>query len=202
MLSEDELRTALQGLPNRSISGVLYRAGRLKALLGSSQTNELLTEQRFLHGFGSSKSGARYTPVAGPRTVYFGEDKEVALEECILTGSVGDANAFPPLIIFSARVSLISLLDLGDLEIQKLLGTSEKELVEPWRLKQARKEEVPTQVLGKVACESGRYEAIRYPSARLRGHYCVVVFNERVISPSFVEIIDPDGHIYERIPQQ
>jgi hypothetical protein len=79
MLIEDELRTVVQGLPNRQISGIVYRADRLKALLGSSQHNEFLTEQRFLRGFGSSKYGARYTPVDGPRTVYFGEDTEVAL---------------------------------------------------------------------------------------------------------------------------
>jgi RES domain-containing protein len=159
-----------------------------------------LAEQRFLHGFGSSKYGSRYIEVNGPRAVYFGEDKEVALHECIVTTGQADPRRFPPHIIFSVNVALASILDLGEVSVQVRLGTSMTELVEPWRLKQARKEVVPTQILGKVIFESGRYEAIRYPSAQLPGHSCMVVFYERVVAPSLIEIVDPEGHIYERIP--
>ena len=200
MLSGDELRTIVQNLPNRPLNGILYRAGLLNAFRTPPQPSALLSEQRFLHGYGSSKHGARYTPINGPRAVCFGEDRDGALAESILTGNLNDPMQFPPHIIFSVKVSLASLLDLGDLTIQQQLETSEPELVEPWRLKQARGELVPTQILGKIVCESGRYQAIRYPSAQLRGHYCVVVFNEHVVAPSFVEIIDPDGNLRERIP--
>jgi hypothetical protein len=47
MLSEDELRTLLPSLPSKPLSSVLYRAGLLKALLGSSQETDFWPSSDF-----------------------------------------------------------------------------------------------------------------------------------------------------------
>jgi hypothetical protein len=92
------------------------------------------------------------------------------------------------------------VFDLTDAGIQAVLQTDAAELTATWRLKQRRNLPIPTQTLGAIAFRSGRFQALRFPSARdSRGH-CLVVFPDRVTSPSYVEVFDPYGELVGRIP--
>jgi RES domain-containing protein len=96
---------------------------------------------------------------------------------------------------------LDSVLDISKKEIQETLATTLQEIKAPWRLSQARGELVPTQTFGQAVFDSGRYQAIRYPSAKVPDKTCIVIFIERLNPPSFIEIYDPHGNLKERIPR-
>jgi RES domain-containing protein len=199
MRDRGELLNVLQ-LPNSSWTGVLYRIASLNALHGFHQRLPAFPDLPILHGYGSPQYGARYTPVGGPRCIYLGEDPETALQEAILSGEPVDPGRFPPKVVCAVTGELTSVLDVTQKEIQASLGTTREELTAGWRMLQRLGQRVPTQLLGAAVFETGRYQAIRFPSARAQGKACYVVFNDRVIPPSYLEIYDPERRLLDRIP--
>ena len=84
--------------------------------------------------------------------------------------------------------------------MQARVGTNAAELVAPYLL-EALKGETATQQLGRLTYLSGRFEAIRGPSAQRPGGHTIAVFSERVVAPSKLEVYDPDGILTEELPR-
>jgi hypothetical protein len=133
------------------------------------------------------------------------EDQTTALAEALRVGAVirrsraSTAEPHRPTVLVSAVARLESVLDLGAPGVQEALDTSRSELLRPWRLAQ-RRGPVPTQELGAAIFASGRFQALRFPSAQLDARCCLAIFPDRLREPAFVEIYDPDGNIRQRVP--
>jgi RES domain-containing protein len=146
--------------------------------------------------------GGRYNPAGGPRTTYIAESPETALSEGVrpFLGS-GVAPALPrPLVMLTIQGQLQRALDLLDPRTQASVGTDAPELVAPFLL-DALRGETATQRLGRLAYLSGRFQAIRGPSAQRAGGHTIAVFSERVTAPSRLEVYDPDGILTEHLPE-
>ena len=92
------------------------------------------------------------------------------------------------------------MLDVTNPAVQQALGTTPVELTGHWRQARNRGQTPPTQQLGQAVYDSGLFQAIWYESARVPGTYCLAVFPDRLIAPSFLEVYDPAGNFQERIP--
>src|SRR4051794_12978314 len=204
MLAADELSAALASLAGEPLEGVLYRAIFLEALFGFHQ-RPAYPQPQPLYSLGAPSRGARFTPRGGMATLYMAEDQETALPEAHRVSdtlrrarsSAGEPHR--PTVLVSAVVRLTSVVDLAATSAQAALGTNTEELIRPWRRAQ-RRGPVPTQLLGAAVFASGRFEAIRFPSAQLDGHCCIAIFPDRLRPPALVEIYDPDGNIRQRVP--
>jgi hypothetical protein len=109
----------------------------------------------------------------------------------------------PPWTIFSVDGVLVDMLDLTDSDIQTRLGTTLAELTGDWRVSQTMGEEPPTQLLGRLAHQSMTITGLIYVSTKNPTHGTgVAVFADRLIPdrPSFLEVIDPERRIYQRLP--
>jgi RES domain-containing protein len=204
MRAPEELADALAALFPVPFAGTLYRAIHLEALYGFHQPVPY-PEPRPLYSLGAPRAGARYTPRGGMPTLYMAEDAETAFAEANQVAAALqalDPSLSPPkpTVIVSARARLMSVLDLTDPAIRAALGTDETELVAPWRLRQDEGGMAPTQRLGQAAFDSGRFQALRYPSRQLSGRRCLAIFPDRLAGGAFVEIHDPDGNVYQRLP--
>lgn len=110
--------------------------------------------------------------------------------------------------MFAVTGVLEKILDLTDPRVQSRLGTSFSELVEPWRVPQARYLRgegpfPPTQLLGQVAYETGSILGMKFDSAKNANEgFNVVVFSDRLTrgGSSFLEVHDPHGFIRQRLP--
>jgi RES domain-containing protein len=204
MLPLGDLAAALAGVPAQPFSGVLYRAIFLEALYGFHQTPPHALP-RPLYNLAAPARGARFTPRNGMATLYVAEDLETAFAEAHQTSAIvrrrkpGTSLPTRPTVLVSARAQLDTVLDLSVPAVQTALATNRAELVRPWRLAQ-RRGVVPTQQLGEAVFDSGLFQAIRYPSARLKGHCCFAIFTDRLTQTAFVEVYDPDGNLNERLP--
>ena len=78
------------------------------------------------------------------------------------------------------------------------LGTSLKELAEPWRIRRDRLKP-PTQRLGAVAATSERFQGILFNSIIKSGN-CMVIFTDKIIAPYFIQINDPEGNLIGQLP--
>ena len=102
--------------------------------------------------------------------------------------------------LISVRGILLSALNLVDPSIVMQLGTTHQELTGEWRYT-ATGGEAPTQLLGRVSSDLGRFDAIRYPSSKNPPNgVCVAVFPDRLKSPAFIEVYDPYGNLAQRLP--
>lgn len=102
-----------------------------------------------------------------------------------------------PKVMYSAKAYLATVLDLTLPANQSAISTSLIELTSPWRNVVGV---APTQELGQAVFDSGRYQAILFPSSKKQGHACVVIFTDRLTPPAFIEVYDPNGNLKERIP--
>ena len=108
--------------------------------------------------------------------------------------------AQPPWVLIAVEGILLRVLDLMDLEIQAALGTNSQELTGAWRQIQALGQEAPTQILGRLCYQSGRFEAVRYPSSKNIAGVCVAVFIVRLRTPAMIRVLDPHGRLAQRLP--
>jgi RES domain-containing protein len=204
MLTGLALQVALDSLPTQSFEGVLYRAVDLEALFGFHRPTPY-PQPLPLFSEGARQRGARYTPIGGPASLYLALDPQTAYAEVnrvhtqAWSGTVENAPALPPTVLISVRARLDSILDITNAAIQQALQTTERELLRPWRLAQARGHAVVTQVLGQAVFD-GNIQAIRYPSAQSDGAHCLVVFPERLVAPSYIETVDQHLNIPQRLP--
>jgi len=205
MLTGLSLQTALSALPSTSFEGILYRAVDLEALFGFQRPIPY-PQPLPLFSEGARQRGARYTPIGGPASLYLALDPQTAYAEAnrvhtqVWSGATSTAPALPPTVLISVRVRLETILDLMDATVQYTLQMTERDLLRPWRLAQARGRQVETQVLGQAVFGSGKFQALRYPSAQSSGAQCLVVFPERLVTPALVEVIDQHLNIPQRLP--
>lgn len=199
MLAAGALATALTKTPIAQWNQTLYRAVDLEALYGFHQITPYPTI-RPLYSLGAPATGARFTPRGGPSSLYMAEDNATALDEATLTLATPNPNLHTPKVVFSAKITLAAFLDLTQLPVQTMLGTSLAELSKSWRLPSSSGSLPATQLLGQAVFDSGRYSAIRFPSTKRANGNCFVIFTDRLSPPSFVEIYDPNGNLKERIP--
>ncbi len=197
MLPSGELEAALATIVSIPVAGPFFRTVAFKYLqrAGRSAPN-------ILSGVPGRERGGRYNPAGGARTTYIAESPETAWSEAIrpFLGS-GVAPALSrPLVMLTIQGQLQRVLDLLDQRIQARIGTNAAELVAPYLL-DALKAETDTQRLGRLAHLSGRFEAIRGPSAQRAEGHTIAVFSERVIAPSKLEVYDPDGILTEQLPE-
>jgi RES domain-containing protein len=204
MLPPDALAAVLTVRAGTTSEGVVYRTVDYEALHGFHRQPPF-PRPRPLYSLGAPLHGARFTPRGGMAALYAAEDRETALAELDQVATIVRREAptlarrIPPVVVLSADAHLRTVLDLTDPTVQEALGTDLAELRLPWRRAQ-RRGAAPTQQLGAAVFASGRFEAIRYPSARLEGGRCLAIFTERLVPPAFVEIYDPHGNLRERIP--
>ncbi len=194
MLTEAVLLTTLPSLPTHAFEGVFYRAIDLEALFGFHQPTPY-PQPLPLFSEGARQRGARYTPIGGPASLYLALDPQTAYAEAnrvhtqAWRSAPASAPVLPPTVLISVRARLDSVLDITDAAIQQTLQTTNRELLRPWRLAQARGHAVATQLLGQAAFDCASIQAIRYPSAQSAGAHCLVVFPERLVTPAYVEIV-------------
>ena len=206
MLPEDELDAILAsgGIPGVGCRRVLCRCVTQSTLYGLSLPSAYPSP---IPLWSSSSKGSRFVAKGAHDALYLAQDPNTAYMEVDraykkveeLEPSLVPQPA-PPVILFNCRVELERVLDLTNTDVLKVLKTSEAELKVTWRLNQSRGKPIPTQILGGIVYRSGRFQAIRYHSARDPQGKCLVIFPDLVIAPSFVEVFDPFGGLVGRIP--
>ena len=154
---------------------------------------------------GSRTSGGRFTPKGDFETVYLAEDPITAFAEAWLVLQHPNVSPLtlhvPPLVHIAVDAVLLSVLDVTDASVQTALATTRQELSGDWRSIQAQGLEAPTQTLGRICYESGRFDAIRYHSSKnpLNG-VCIAVLSERLREQAYLEVYDPYGDLAQRLP--
>jgi RES domain-containing protein len=199
MLEPAQLRTALSGLTATRITGPFSRAVGFRYMAGSLAP----APPTPLWGIGSVRNGGRYNPRGSFEVIYLAEDAVTALAEVqsVFTSTAGVKARANPWVLVTVDGSL-RVLDLTADSVVARLSTSHSELTGEWRLTQARRKEAPTQLLGRAAYESKRFDAIRFPSSKHSEGICVAVFPDLLDdrSGSFIEVYDTDGLLHQRIP--
>jgi len=205
MLSEADLKAALGQIAPISIHGPFSRCVAFQYLVLKPGPASHAGKPKPLWGLGSATSGARFTPRGGFQSVYLATDPITALAEVagvFVHPQVPAVTLQPqPWVIMTVRGILRSVLDLTDADIMAKLGSNRQELTGPWRLAGAGTAHAPTQILGRVCFESGRFDAIRYFSSKNSPTgVCVAVFPDRLTGGAFIEVFDPNGDLVQRIP--
>lgn len=118
--------------------------------------------------------------------LYMAPDAQTAIEEAGLI----DKFRLPPRILITLDVRLQSVLDLEERKIVEDSGIEFERLFSSWRYPGDK--ESYTQTIGRLVYHSRRFEAIRYPSARVRNKYNLAIFPERLRKSSVIKIYDPD----------
>ena len=181
------LQAAFRSLPTLKYRHTLYRT----ILPRFSSTP--------LSGAGAMLRGSRFTPRGSFEALYLAEDPQTAFieyqhESLALARDMDDdfAVRLPVIATLAPHVILEAdqILDLLRHEVRIALGTDLNELAAPWRIRPGAVM-APTQVLGQEAHASGRFQAIRYPSARNPGSVCLAVFLDRLV-PGGGAMIDLD----------
>ena len=205
MLEEKLLPSVLETIPVKAFSGVFYRAVTLEALYGFHHSPPY-PAIRPLYNLGAPATGARYTPRNGMPSLYLAESTDTAIAEVnqifatLRRLQLPTSVPISPCVLFSVNVSLKQVLDLSDPQIQVTLQTDLGELLAPWREAQPSATLPATQRLGRESFDSGRIQALRYPSAQEANRHCYVIFTDRLGETDFVEVYDPDGNLKERLP--
>jgi len=179
-----ELKSSLGSLPRVAYPGVITRLVDFEAYTAAPTP-------RFLYDEGPLQYGQRYTPIGGPRGIYGAEGIDLA--EAELTGK-GLSSLRPTRgatrIQLHLEVTCQAILDLGDVAVRRALKTSLEELRLPWRgVFYTTGSMPPTWELGQAAFDSGRFEAIRYPSAQLPRRYCLIIFTEHLAKGSSIRAV-------------
>jgi RES domain-containing protein len=201
MLSERELQKVVQRLPLITLEGPFHRFADfwfVHQRIVSGEAPDLL------RGLGARMFGGRFTSPGKFETVYVATAPETARieAESILTGSGIVRSLAKPYVHFTINGLVEGILDLGDVTVQKSLGTTRAELSSSWRTLQARGHEAPTQMLGRVAHGSRRVQAIPYRSSKNAPEgQCLAILPDRLVTPSWLQILDDSGQLTsERLP--
>lgn len=205
MLPEAEIPAVLDVLPGTPTARTYARRVPLKSLLGAPDVlpgnpGELMMLRR-PNFFFFTTSAYRFNP-PGVRTLYVGEkESTVAGETKQEPGLAGfDSRPSAPHVVFHVEIAVVNLLDVTDTAVQNTLSTSPSELLAPWL---PTSPNAPTQLLGRALHASNRFEGIRYQSAAMfkerRTEFCVVLFDDRLVSGSRVSVYDPSGTFAQQL---
>lgn len=177
MLPERELKNHLSTCSLIRVQDRLWREINTEYILDS--------KPKPLYSEGPVKSGARFTPKNGFRTLYLTYDRQTASLEIQSSFKKNDGTlidlADRPTTILPIDVDLDSVLDLTDPNVIYSLKTNTSELTGEWRYSQITSVAV-TQILGRAAFGSNRIKAIKYHSAKdpHQGR-CLAVFIDRLV---------------------
>lgn len=174
MLSAGELNTAISQISGSPYSGILTRFVDCDAFEKG--------DKDCFYDLGPHLRGQRYTPKGGARGIYMGEGIKAALGEATQKGLAALA---PDRVAtrhqMDMEVKLESVLDLRDTKIRRRLKTSIEELKLSWMSGLLQPYTWPaTWLLGQAVFESERFDGIRFPSAKVNRHYCVLILTERL----------------------
>jgi RES domain-containing protein len=173
-----------------------------------------------LSAIGSIRTGGRYNPpqlfcTEPPlesgcefEVLYVACSVEVALLEINSLIRIGpNLKAVPPSdgyarIIWTVECKLMSILDLTDGNIQNTLGIDLEQLKGAWLPTNADGRLALTQELGLSAYRSGRFDALKYPSAKARNpsDYNLAIFTDRLSESCFVKVYDESNNILCQLP--
>jgi len=153
-----------------------------------------------LWGGAAKLVGARFTPQGGFDSVYLAHDPITAFIEVsallLLPGGPVPVRS-APWVIVSVDGRLNNLLDLTDATTLAALGTTEQEMTGTW----ATIKHPPTQLLARLAYDSGRITGIKYRSAKYKGGLNLVVYPDKIYisSGNYMEVYDPHRNLSQRI---
>lgn len=203
MLAEPDLIGALKRISARSAHGFYSRFVEFRHLTTAGPRPA--AGRKPLWGLGGMLFGGRFTPKGAFETVYLAEDPVTAMAEVsgVLYSSQVPmpGTAQPPWVLITVEGILLRVLDVTDSRVQSAVGTNPQELTGAWRHIQAVGREAPTQTLGRLCRQSGRFEAIRYPSSKnIVNGVCVAVFTDRLRPPSTIKVLDPHGRLAQQLP--
>lgn len=199
MRPEVDLPVIIATLPVQPYNRPCYRIVDFAILTGFDPMMPLYT-------LGPGYKGQRYTPKAGPNALYVAEDMMTAqaeyhrVDRIVLVADPTYLLLANPTVQLTIQVNLDRVLDLTDPTIQDALGTTIAELTGPWRKQMIKKLFCPTHVLAKAVYQHGTIQALRYPSARGNEFSNLVIWEERLLLPSFVQVKDSTGTLSVRIP--
>ena len=203
MLAEPDLITALNGISPQTVHGFFSRFVEFLHL--STTGPHPAPSPKPLWGLGSKLYGGRFTPKGAFEAIYLAEDPVTAMAE--VSGVLYSLRApmpltaQPPWVLITVEGILLRVLDLTVSGVQSALVTNGQELTGAWRHIQATGQEAPTQTLGRVCHQSGRFEAIRFPSSKNTPNgVCIAVFTDRLQSPSLIKVFDPHGRLAQQLP--
>lgn len=205
MHPEQQLRAVIATLPSHPRHGPYSRCVGYHHLIPHIAGQPPHRGPQPLWGMGSKNDGARFTPKGRFETIYLAEDPVTALTEVeavfrLPRGPIVTV-VTPPLVHVVVDGVLLSVLDLTDGNTQTVLGTTRQELTGAWRYAQLQGMEAPTQTLGRVCYDSGRFDAIRYYSSKNPPDgICIAVFPDRLAGAAYLEVYDPYGHLAQRLP--
>jgi len=198
MLPRLQLAAALHRAALGSAHGPWSRAIGYRHLLGPppGQTGP----PQPLWGGAARIAGARFTPTGSFDSIYIAHDPITAFIEAsaliLLPGGPVPVRSAPWAVI-SVDGILNNLLDLTDPTTLTTLGTTAQEMTGTW----AATPHPPTQLLGRLAYDSGRIAGIRYASAKHPSGINVMAFLDRVsvAAGNYLEVYDPHGNLSQRI---
>jgi len=204
MLPQKQLVQVLRRGAGVPMHGPFSRAVALQYLFPKPAPARRVTPQP-LWGMGSKLYGGRYTPKNSFETIYVAKDMVTALAEvvAIVTGHPGPplTLASGPWVIVAIHGFLSSALDLTNPTTVQALGSSYQELTGAWRYVPGQKEEPPTHLLGRLCHKSKRFDGICFPSSKNPPlGICIAVFPDRLKSPAYLEVYDPQNNVAQRLP--
>ncbi|MBZ0186368.1 MAG: RES domain-containing protein [Candidatus Obscuribacterales bacterium] len=196
MLGAVDLAAILAESAVQAYTRNVFRCVELNALLSYIPPQPLFD-------LGARITGQRFTPLGGSRALYVAEHPAMAYFETsqmFASVAVIAQQQAPPTVILNLTVHIESVLDLTVHETQVSLGTTIAELTANWQWQLAIGAVPPTHVLAELAFNSGRFQALRYPSALQSQQSNLIIWTERLTNPSFVQVIDPSGRFAHRVP--
>lgn len=180
MLTNNQLIATLEKLSTLSLTGVAFRV---------VQVTYLNTP---LSSVGSILFGGRWNPPSGFSALYLADNSASIL----LIRSVPN----PLFVLLSISYKLNSVIDITNLDIQQALGIKPQKLTENWRLMNAQGQIAYTQKLGEAAYGLQNLETIKVPSARESTAYNLVVFPDKLLEGSYLQVDDESHTINARLP--
>ncbi len=194
MLPVNDLRNAIRRAKLIPFEDYLYRKQFIEIALPPNRFEKLLYDESSLFQDG------RYSPAGLFRSIYFGESEKVAERElmnssiAMIRSAAGLKERYYSQITIYVNTRLRSILDLGNDNIMTKLGLEKSELMSTWvGIKFVTGKLPTTQLLGSEVFKNGNIEAIRFPSTKSPGGYCMLVFTERLKKGSWLKTSRSDG---------
>lgn len=199
MHPEASLPAIIAGLPVQPYNGTCYRLVDFAVLTGYDPMIPLYT-------LGPGQKGQRYTPKGGPNALYAAEDIVTAqaeyhrVERIVLAADPMYHLVANPTVQLTIEVNVECVLNIADPAIQTALGTTLSELTGPWRKQMIKKLFCPTHVLATAVYAHGSIQGLRYPSARGPEYCNLILWEDRLVLPSYIQVKDSTGTLAARIP--
>ena len=199
MLPPLQLAAALKRATLVSAHGPWFRAIGYRHLLGPPPGRTAPPQP--LWGGAAKLQGARFTPSGGFDSIYLANDPITAFIEVSALILLPDGPVpvrSVPWVVITVDGIVNNLLDLTDPATLAALGTTAQEMTGTW----VATPHPPTQLVGRLAYDSGRISGIKYASAKNPGGINLVVYPNllAIAAGNYLEVYDPHGHLAQRLP--